>query len=213
MFAGKQPLVEVQGLNSGSKQVQDASLSVEKDHTSDVLQEGTLRGFQEHTGERPLAMGRCVNFESKHVHNTNLPVVQEQAIEEFQESALGGTAEHTEREQPLFKSRGVSSERKRVRDAIVPVVQGKTKNFQKVFTEAFQTTQENGHWLRARAGIPKVSMCVAKVGLLCNARLSRILIKVPLKALGSTREEGRSWFRSRVRTVSEDFLAKISWLG
>ena len=33
---------------------------------------------------------------------------------------------------------------------------------------------------------------------------SRILVKVP------SLEEGRSWFRSRVRTVSEDFLGWIS---
>ena len=74
--------------------------------------------------------------------------------------------------------------------------------FRKVFTEAFQNTQENGHWLRARAGIPKVSMYMAKVGLLCKARRSRILIKVPLKALVSTWEEGRSWFRSKMRKMS-----------
>ena len=48
----------------------------------------------------------------------------EQAIEEFQECALGATQEHSEREQPLFKSRGVNSERKYVHDAIVHVVQG-----------------------------------------------------------------------------------------
>ena len=56
------------------------------------------------------------------------------------------------------------------------------------------------------AGLPRAN----DAGTLTQRPPSRILIKVPLKALVSTLEEGRSWFRSRVRTVSEDFLGRIS---
>ena len=56
------------------------------------------------------------------------------------------------------------------------------------------------------AGLPRAN----DAGPLTQRPPSRILIKVPLKALVSTLEEGRSWFRSRVRPVSEDFLGMIS---
>ena len=90
---------------------------------------------------------------------------------------------------------------------------GATKNFQKSVHGGFPEHTGERPLVEGHGGHSDSKHVHGKSWLVVQGKALIFLIKVPLKALVSTREEGRSWFMSSLRTVSEDFLARISWFG